>query len=97
MPLSIFSKQNCNVLLAENRCSFEVAKIFNPEKPEREPINAWSVRKLIQNFRATGSVHDKQRSGCPSNACDSHITTGVLAAVMKSTEEHCWKTFTVMY
>lgn len=47
-------------------------------------LNAWAMKKQIQKFRGTGSIHEKPRSLHLSNVHYPQISTGVLAAVVNS-------------
>ena len=69
----------------------DVAREFNCNHPEREEVARSTVNRLLQKFKATGSVADAPRSGRPSTST-AEIEETVLAKMCASPKKSLRRT-----
>jgi transposase len=72
------------ILLIGNQSQREAAAKFNRLHPDREPITQTCLSRLVAQFKETGSIHDKPRSGPSRRSTDDDTATTVLAHCSRS-------------
>lgn len=69
------------VIYTASKSVRETAGIFSQRYPDRDKLSASTVSKIFNKFKATGSIHDLQRSGRPKSSFNEEKSIGILAKV----------------